>query len=127
MGTLRHTRTLRRARPSLSRGPAVAALAAATVTLLLACHRPAPPAAAQPLPPALQSLRSPEYAPRFGLAYWTGRLDARGADPTWDRALLFCRQADPDRHPNCRTVRLLETASRIPGFAHPDRPEETTP
>lgn len=101
------------------RPPALRTLAAtgAAVLLLSACHHPAPAPSRAPLPPALESLRAPEYAPGFGLGFWTGRLDAQATDPTWRQALAFCGGADLSRYPNCRTVRLLATASRIPGFS----------
>lgn len=66
--------------------------------------------------PALTSLRSERYEPRWGLEYWTQALDRRDRDEEWSRAVQFCSERDPERFPNCRTVRLLETASRIPGF-----------
>lgn len=68
------------------------------------------------LSPALRSLRSVRYDPRFGLSYWTPRIaaDERGEEAS--RAIAICRDVPLDLFPNCRTVDLLETASRIPGF-----------
>jgi hypothetical protein len=75
--------------------------------------------------PALESLRSPVYSPEHGLEDWTRRLERRGSDPAaaaeWQRALAFCRERDPERHPNCRTVLLLESLSRVPGFVEGTR------
>jgi hypothetical protein len=90
------------------------------VPLLLAPCRPA--AEDGPSTPALESLESGRYDPRFGLEYWTGRLDERRLDDEWDRAVAFCRERHLRRYPNCRTVRLLETASRIPGFPGEEAP-----
>lgn len=72
--------------------------------------------------PALQSLEAGRYDPRYGLEYWTGRLDARRSDDEWGRAVAFCRERDLRRYPNCRTVRLLRTVSTIPGFPREEAP-----
>lgn len=82
----------------------------------------APPEEPEPRTPALESLRAPRYDPRFGLRYWTGRLEQRETDPEWAQALEFCRDRDPSRYPNCRTVQILEMASKIPGFGEEVRP-----
>lgn len=91
---------------------ALAALAlAVTLPLVLGMprHPPAPPAS-----PALQSLGAPHYDPHYGLRYWTRQLDAATAE--WHQAVAFCSGASAERYPNCATVTLLDTASKIPGF-----------
>ena len=105
-------------RPTVKPAHALAGLALAAVVIalpLLLAHRDRPPAPA-PSSPALESLRSATYDPRYGLAYWTGKLDRRDHDSEWARALEFCASARPERYPNCRTIDLLHTASQIPGF-----------
>lgn len=86
------------------------------LVLGLGLCRPAAEPEPRSLSPALESLRAHQYDPRYGLEYWTRRLDRRESDPEWDRALDFCREHDAARYPNCRTVELLETASKVPGF-----------
>ncbi|MFW6012189.1 MAG: hypothetical protein ACOC92_00595 [bacterium] len=82
--------------------------------LLLAlgpCHSEPP----EPDPtPALASLRSDTYEPSYGLEYWNQALNRD--DREWNRAVQFCSEHNPERYPNCRTILLLHTASRIPGF-----------
>ena len=78
-----------------------------------------PEAGKEPLTPALESLREGTYDERYGLEYWTGRLEAREADDEWSRAVAFCVRVDVEAHPNCRAVRLLHTASKVPGFPPP--------
>lgn len=91
-------------------------LAAAVVALVLAL-RPSPATPPSAPTPALRSLRLDHYDPHHGLRYWTHQLD--NASDEWQEAMAFCADAPAERYPNCATVRLLDTASRIPGFLPP--------
>lgn len=96
-------------------GVLLAGAAGVVVLLPWAFGRPEAPLPEEGLSPALASLTSPEYDPRFGLAYWTSRF-AGGLEGEALRAVGFCRGVDLDRRPNCRTVLVLEQAARMPGF-----------
>lgn len=103
---------MRRGKPLLL--AAGAGLAGAALAAMLLLARPAAPVGGEPLSAALASLRAPQYDPRFGLEYWTGQLVDGGRE--WRPALDFCRDRSPERFPNCRTIGLLDTVGRIPGF-----------
>ncbi|HLE84925.1 MAG TPA: hypothetical protein VJG13_11340 [Thermoanaerobaculia bacterium] len=92
-------------------GAAAAGLALALPWALAPLAEPGEPAS-----PALRSLRSPDYDPRFGLGYWAPRIGGPEGDAKTSEALRFCRAVPLERHPNCRTVLLLDAAARMPGF-----------
>lgn len=94
----------------------VGSLVVPTLLLGVACRPAADP---EPSTPALESLRDGQYDGRFGLEYWTEQLDARETDDEWGRAVEFCSGVEVERYPNCRAVRLLHTASKVPGFPAP--------
>lgn len=94
---------------------AVALVAAGALLLPWLLPAPEPPVA-EVLSPALLSLRSGEYDPRFGLEYWMERYQEGGRGGELGRALRYCRGLDVEERPNCRTIRVLDAASRIPGF-----------
>jgi len=106
---MRHRQAL-----SLAAGAALVLCALAALVLV---GRHGTPERVEPLSAALASLRAPEYDPRFGLEYWTERLVY--GEPEWGQGLAFCRDRSPEQYPNCRTIALLDTVGRVPGFPGP--------